>query len=80
MKLTDNEPMDTSDKYKIADLVIKTALDKGASQAAVAIKETSRRQIEIRERKIDRLQESIGNSLSVDLYVDRKFSSHSTNL
>jgi len=49
MKLTDNEPMDTSDKYKIADLVIKTVLDKGASQAAVAIKETSRRQIEIRE-------------------------------
>jgi len=80
MKLTDNEPMDTSDKYKIADLVIKTVLDKGASQAAVAINETSSRQIEIRERKIDRLQESIGNSLSVDLYVDRKFSSHSTNL
>lgn len=72
--------MDTNEKYKIADLVINNALKNGASQAAVNIKENSSRHIEIREQKIDRLQESIGNSLSVDLYVDKKYSSHSTNL
>lgn len=72
--------MDTNEKYKIADLVINTALDKGASQAAVYINDNSSRHIEIRGRQIDRLQESIGNSLSVDLYVDKKYSSHSTNL
>ena len=72
--------MDTTEKYKIADLVINCALDNGASQAAVYINDNTSRHIEIRERKIDRLQESIGNSLSVDLYVDKKYSSHSTNL
>jgi PmbA protein len=72
--------MDTNDKYKIADLVISATLDKGASQAAVYINDTTRRHVEIRGRQIDRLQESIGNSLSVDLYVDKKYSSHSTNL
>ena len=72
--------MDKNAKYKIADYVIKSALKNGASQVAVAINDNSSRRIEIREQKIDRLQESIGNSLSVDFYVDRKFSSHSTNL
>jgi len=72
--------MDTNEKYKIADIVINAALDKGASQAAVYINDNTSRHIEIRERKIDRLQESIGNSLSVDLYVDKKYSSHTTNL
>jgi PmbA protein len=72
--------MDTTKKYKIVDLVINCALDNGASQAAVYINDNTSRHIEIRERKIDRLQESIGNSLSVDLYVDKKYSSHSTNL
>ena len=72
--------MDTTEKYKIADSVINCALDNGASQAAVYINDNTSRHIEIRERKIDRLQESIGNSLSVDLYVDKKYSSHSTNL
>ena len=72
--------MDINEKYKIAELVISYALDCGANQVAVYIKNTSGRYFEIREKKIDRLQESIGNSLSVDLYVDRKYSSHTTNL
>jgi len=72
--------MDTNEKNKIADLVIKHALKCGADQVAMAINDNSTRRIEIREQKIDRLQESIGNSLSVDLYVNKKFSSHSTNL
>jgi PmbA protein len=71
--------MKTSEKYEIADLVIKHALKKGAEQVAVTINDNSRRRIQIREQKIERLQESIGNSLIVDLYVENKFSSHSTN-
>ena len=72
--------MDTNEKYRIADLVISHALKNGADQVAVSISEYSNRNVEIREKKIDLLQEAIGNSLSVDLYVDKKFSSHSTNL
>ncbi len=72
--------MNTNEKYEIADLVIKHALKNGANQVAVSIDDRTSRRIEIREQKIDRLEESIGNSLTVSLYVDKKYSSNSTNL
>ncbi|HUX57513.1 MAG TPA: TldD/PmbA family protein [Bacteroidales bacterium] len=72
--------MNTNEKYEIADLVIKHALKNGANQIAVSIDDSTSRRIEIREKKIDRLQESIGNTLTVSLYVDNKYSSNTTNL
>ncbi|MBK7132294.1 MAG: TldD/PmbA family protein [Bacteroidales bacterium] len=72
--------MNTTEKYEIADLVIKHALKCGADQVAVAINDSASRHIEIREQKIDRLQESISNGLNLTLYVEKKYSSHSTNL
>jgi PmbA protein len=71
--------MDTNQKYEITDLVIKHALKNGADQVAVSISDSSSRHIEIREQKIDRLQESISNGLTLTLYVAKKYSSHSTN-
>jgi PmbA protein len=71
--------MNTSEKYEIADLVIKHALKCGADEVAVAISDSASSHIEIREQKIDRLQESISNGLSLTLYVEKKYSSHSTN-
>jgi PmbA protein len=72
--------MNTNEKYEIAELVIKHALKNGTDQAAVSIDDSSSRRIEIREQKIDRLQESIGNTLTVNLYVAKRYSAHSTNL
>ena len=71
--------MDTNEKYEIANLVINHAIKSGASEAAVTINESSSSAIEIREQKIDRLQESISNQLSLTLYVNKKYSSHTTN-
>jgi len=71
--------MNTNEKYEIADLVIKHALKNGADEVAVAISDSASSHIEIREQKIDRLQESISNGLSLSLYVQKKYSSHSTN-
>ena len=71
--------MNTNEKYEIADLVIKHALKCGADEVAVAISDSASSHIEIREQKIDRLQESISNGLSLTLYVEKKYSSHSTN-
>lgn len=71
--------MDTNEKYEIANLVIKHAIKCGADEVAVAIGESSRSDIEIREQKIDRLQESISNGLALSLYVKKKYSSHTTN-
>jgi len=71
--------MNTNEKYEIANLVINHAIKNGASEVAVNINESSSSAIEIREQKIDRLRESISNGLSLTLYVNKKYSSHSTN-
>ena len=71
--------MNTNEKYEMANLVMQHALQGGAQQVAVGIYESRSNSIEIRDQNIDSLKESNRNSLSVDLYVDKKYSSHSTN-
>lgn len=71
--------MNTQEKYDLADLVIAHALKNGAQQASVSIDESRSNNIEIRDQQIDNLTESNRNSLTINLYVDKKYSSHSTN-
>jgi PmbA protein len=71
--------MNTKEKYTLAELVIEHALKGGAQQISVIIDETLSNNIDIRDRKIDRLAESNRNSLTINLFIDRKYSSHSTN-
>jgi len=71
--------MTTQEKYALADLVIEYALKKGARQVSVAIDDSLSNDIEIRDQQIDKLTESNRNSLNISLYVDKKYSSHSTN-
>jgi PmbA protein len=71
--------MDKNEKYSLADQVIEHALKSGASQVSVNIYENRSNNIEIRDQKIDSLKESNQSGLSVSLYVDKKYSSHSTN-
>jgi PmbA protein len=71
--------MDTNEKYNLADLVIRHALKSGAEQVSVNIYENHSNIIEIRDQKIDSLKESNQSGLSVSLYVDKKYSAHSTS-
>ena len=71
--------MDTNEKYTLADQVIEHALKCGAEQVSVSINENRSNNIEIRDEKIDSLKESNQNNLSISLYVDKKYSAHSTN-
>jgi PmbA protein len=71
--------MTTKEKYELADLVIEHALKNGASQVAVSISGNRSTNIEIRDRKIDSLKESNQSGLAISLYVDNKYSAHSTN-
>jgi PmbA protein len=71
--------MTTTEKYTLADQVIEHAMKSGADQVAVSLNESRNNDIEIRDQKIDLLTESNRNSLTVSLYVDNKYSSHSTN-
>jgi PmbA protein len=71
--------MNTNEKYTLANLVMEHALKNGAEQVAVTIYDSRSSNIEIRDQKIDKLTESIRNNLSIDLYVEKKYSSHSTS-
>ena len=71
--------MNKDEKYTLADLVIAHALKSGAEQVSVSIYENHSTDIEIRDQKIDSLKESNQSGLRVNIYVDQKYSSHSTN-
>jgi len=71
--------MNTKEKYDLADQVIGHALKSGAQQVSVNIYENRSNNIEIRDQKIDSLKESNQSGLSINLYVDKKYSAHSTN-
>ncbi len=71
--------MNTKEKYDLADMVVAHALKSGADQVAVTISDNRSTEIEIRDQKIDTLKESNRSNLSVDIYTENKYSSHSTN-
>lgn len=71
--------MDTNEKYALADDVVEHALKSGAEQVSVSVFDNRSTEIEIRDQKIDSLKESNQASLSLSIYVDNKYSAHSTN-
>jgi PmbA protein len=71
--------MNTNEKYTLANLVMDHALKNGADQVSVSINDSRRSNIEIRDQKIDKLTESIRNSLTIELFVEKKYSAHTTS-
>jgi PmbA protein len=71
--------MNTNEKYALANLVMDHALKNGAEQVSVSIDDSRRSDIDIRDQKIDKLKESVRNSLTIELFVEKKYSVHSTS-
>jgi PmbA protein len=71
--------MNTKEKYELADMVKEHALKNGAAQVSVIIYDSRSSNIDIRDQKIDKLTESIRNSLTIELFVDKRYSAHSTS-
>lgn len=71
--------MNTNEKYALANLVMDHALKNGAEQVSVSIDDSRRSNIEIRDEKIDKLTESVRNNLTIELFVEKKYSAHSTS-
>ncbi len=71
--------MTKEEKQSIAKWAMAHALKSGAQQASVSISENNSSQIEVREEKIDKLEEANRNSMRIRLYVDNRYSSISTN-
>ncbi len=55
------------------------ALDNGAQEVSVTIFDSVSSSVEVREEKIDKLEQANQTGLSIRLMVDKKYSSHSTN-
>jgi PmbA protein len=71
--------MTKEEKYSLAKWAINHALENGAQQASVSISNSQSSSVEVREEKIDKLEQAIQSSLSIQLFVDKKYSAHSTN-
>jgi PmbA protein len=71
--------MTKDEKYDIAKWAMEHAIQNGAQQARVSIYNNNSSEIEVRDEKIDKLQESNRNGMQINLYVDNKYSSISTN-
>lgn len=71
--------MTKEEKYSIAKWAMEHAVQNGAQHARVSINNNNSSSIEVRDEKIDKLQEANQNSMRISLYVDNKYSSISTN-
>jgi len=71
--------MTKEQKYNLAKWAMNYALEKGANQVSVSLSNSSSSSVEVREKKIDKLEQAIQSNLSIRLFVDKKYSAHSTN-
>ncbi len=71
--------MNNKEKEAFAQYIIETAQKYGADQIAVNIINESEVGLQYRDGAIEQLQESQQNELAVSIYLDHKYSSHSTN-
>ena len=71
--------MTIHEKESLAQFVIDTAKKHGADEIAINISNDSGVDIQYRDGEIEQLQESQQSGLSINVYVDHKYSSHSTN-
>lgn len=71
--------MTKQEKYNLAKWAVNHSLNIGARQASVSISNNRSSSVDVREEKIDKLEQAIESSLTIRLYVDNKYSAHSTN-
>ena len=71
--------MTKEEKYTLAKWAMGHALEHGAQQVSVSIANAVSSSVEVREQKIDKLEQAIQSNLSIRLFVDGKYSAHSTS-
>lgn len=71
--------MTKEEKYNLANWAMSHALNNGAQQVSVSISNSRSSSVEVRDKKIDKLEQAIQSNLSIRLFVDNRYSVHSTN-
>ncbi len=71
--------MITNENKKLAQWAMEYALKNGCQASRINLYYGSNTSFEIRDMKIDRLQQAAENSMSIHLFVDGRYGSYSTN-
>lgn len=71
--------MITNENKKLAQWAMEYALKNGCQASRITLYYGSNTSFEIRDMKIDRLQQASENSMSIHLFVDGRYGSYSTN-
>ncbi|MBN2091384.1 TldD/PmbA family protein [candidate division KSB1 bacterium] len=71
--------MTKQERLQLANWAMNYALKQGADQVAVNITKSQNIDVEYREKKLEQLKESVQYGLNINLYIDHRFSGHSTN-
>ncbi|MCL2650747.1 MAG: TldD/PmbA family protein [Candidatus Azobacteroides sp.] len=69
-----------SQQYKeLAQWALKFALDNGCSDARISIYSGTNNSLEYRDTQLDKLEQSSENAMNIQLFVDGRYASYSTN-
>jgi PmbA protein len=71
--------MNRQERLDLAEWIRDLTLKQGADQASVFLSNRREIEIEFRDKKLEKLKESVRNRLSLDVYSGNRFSGHSTN-
>lgn len=71
--------MTERERLDLARWVIKQAQKRGAEEVKVNISQGRDVEVEFRDNQLEKLKESTSKSLSVNLYINHRYSVHSTN-
>jgi len=71
--------MSTKERIELAEWLLSYAKKKGADECEVNIFTSQAIDIEVFNRKIDKIKEAIKNSISISLYANQRYSVQSTN-
>ena len=71
--------MITDNNKKLAQWAMDYALKNGCRAAKLVLYSNSNASFELRDAKMDKLQQASESGLSISLYVDGKYGSYSTN-
>ena len=71
--------MISQENKNLAQWALKYALDKGSSNARISVYNSTDNSFEYRDTQLDRLEQSSENGMDIQLYVDGRYASFSTN-
>ena len=71
--------MKRKERLDLANWAVDQAKKSGADQVSVNVSNSREIEVEFRDKKLEKLKESTQSSLNLSIYVDNRYSGHSTN-